>query len=83
MDTAYFNPEAAEAAEWTSQHLKLEDIRFLESLPLTLEKGDFTLTHGSPRDPIWEYILSVAEAEENLKYFKTPYCFVGHSHLPI
>ncbi len=83
MDTSYFNPEAAEAAEWTSRQLKLEDIHFLESLPLTLEKGDFTLAHGSPRDPIWEYILSVPEAEENLKYFKTLYCLIGHSHIPI
>jgi predicted phosphodiesterase len=83
MDTSYFNSEAAEAAHWTSQHLQLEDIRFLESLPLTQEKGDFTLVHGSPRDPIWEYILSAAEAEENLKYFKTKYCLVGHSHLPL
>jgi len=83
MDTAAFNPDAAAAVEWTSRHLNLEDVRFLESLPLTLEKGDFTLAHGSPRDPIWEYILSVAEAEDNLKYFKTPYCFIGHSHSPI
>jgi predicted phosphodiesterase len=83
INTAYFNPEAAEAIEWTSRHLELEDIHFLESLPLTVEKGEFTLTHGSPRDPIWEYILSAAEAEENLKYFKTPYCFIGHSHKPV
>ncbi len=82
MDTAAFNPDAAEAVEWTSRQLKLEDIRFLERLPLTLEKGDFTLTHGSPRDPVWEYILSASEAEENLKYFKTAYCFIGHSHSP-
>jgi diadenosine tetraphosphatase ApaH/serine/threonine PP2A family protein phosphatase len=83
IDTAYFNPEAAEAAEWTRRQLKMEDIRFLKSLPLTLEKGDFTLTHGSPRDPIWEYILSAAEAKENLKYFQTPYCLIGHSHRPV
>ena len=83
MDTSNFNPEAAAAAHWTSQHLKLDDIRFLESLPLTLEKSDFTLAHGSPRDPIWEYLFSPVEAEENLKYFQTPYCLVGHSHVPL
>jgi predicted phosphodiesterase len=83
MDTSYFNPEAAEAAHWTGRHLNSEDIRFLESLPLAIEKGDFTLVHGSPRDPIWEYVLSADEAEENLKYFKTKYCAVGHSHLPL
>jgi diadenosine tetraphosphatase ApaH/serine/threonine PP2A family protein phosphatase len=63
--------------------LKREDIHFLENLPLTAEKGDFTLAHGGPRDPIWEYLLSAAEAEQNLRFFKTPYCFIGHSHSPI
>jgi diadenosine tetraphosphatase ApaH/serine/threonine PP2A family protein phosphatase len=82
IDTASFNPEAAAAIEWTSRQLKLEDIRLLESLPLTLEKGGFTLVHGSPRDPIWEYILSPAKAEQNLRFFKTPYCLIGHSHSP-
>jgi diadenosine tetraphosphatase ApaH/serine/threonine PP2A family protein phosphatase len=83
IDTSDFNPEAAEAAQWTARHLKPEDVLYLRSLPLTAEKGDFTLAHGSPRDPIWEYILSVYEAEESLKYFQTPYCLVGHSHLPL
>jgi diadenosine tetraphosphatase ApaH/serine/threonine PP2A family protein phosphatase len=83
IDNSYFNPEAAGAAEWTSQQLKLEDIRYLESLPLTRESGDFTLAHGSPREPVWEYVLSIYEAQESLKYFKTRYCLVGHSHLPL
>jgi diadenosine tetraphosphatase ApaH/serine/threonine PP2A family protein phosphatase len=83
MDTAAFNPDAAAAIEWTSRQLKLEGIRLLESLPLTLGKGDFTLTHGGPRDPIREYVLSLAEAEQNLRFFKTPYSFIGHSHRPV
>ena len=83
VNTTDFNPEAAEAVQWTHRQLKPDEIRYLEGLPLTLEKGDFTLVHGSPREPIWEYILAEEEAEENLKYFKTPYCFIGHSHIPL
>jgi diadenosine tetraphosphatase ApaH/serine/threonine PP2A family protein phosphatase len=83
IDAAHFNYAAAEAARWTSRQLSAGDIDFLQSLPLSLKKGDFTLVHGSPRDPIWEYILSSTEAEENLEYFETPYCLVGHSHLPL
>ena len=83
MDTSQFNALAAQAAHWTSQQLKAEDIYYLQNLPLTIEKGDFTLAHGSPRDPIWEYILSTEEAERNLKYFQTRYCLVGHSHFPV
>ena len=83
MDPAYFNPDAAAAVEWTSRQLKSDDIHFLQSLPLIVEKGDFTLAHGSPRDPIWEYVLSAEDAKENLKFFKTLYCFIGHSHTPV
>jgi len=82
IDTAYFNPAAAEACNWTAQQLTPEDRQYLESLPMVLENGDFTLAHGSPREPIWEYILSDVSARENLAYFKTSFCLVGHSHVP-
>jgi len=83
MDTACFNPEAASAAHWTALQLTSEDIRYLGSLPLTIEKGNFTLVHGSPREPIWEYVLSADIAEENLAHFKSRYCLIGHSHVPL
>jgi len=83
LDTAYFNPAAAAACHWTAQQLADEDRDYLENLPLTIKKGDFTLVHGSPREPIWEYLLTVGEAEENLAHFKTKFCLVGHSHVPL
>ena len=39
--------------------------------------------HGSPREPIWEYLLSVSSARENFAYFKSPFCLAGHSHVPL
>jgi diadenosine tetraphosphatase ApaH/serine/threonine PP2A family protein phosphatase len=83
IDTTSFNPEAAEAAQWTHGQLHEDEIQFLADLPLKIEKADFTLVHGSPRDPIRDYLLSVAEAKENSEYFQTPYCLIGHSHLPL
>jgi predicted phosphodiesterase len=83
IDTIHFNIAAAEAVVWTRKQLSPEDIKFLENLPAVRIKGDLTLTHGSPRDPIWEYILSEGEAEENLPYFDTRICLIGHSHLPM
>ena len=83
IDTSDFNPRAAEANEWTSRQLSPEDITYLRNLPLTVEKGEFTLAHGSPRDPIWEYLFSATEAAENLDAFTTPYCLVGHTHQPL
>jgi diadenosine tetraphosphatase ApaH/serine/threonine PP2A family protein phosphatase len=83
MDTSEFNPAAALAAHWTAEQLTAEDKNYLLGLPLTLKENDFTLAHGSPREPIWEYLLSTDVAQENFAYFKTAYCLVGHSHVPL
>ena len=73
---------AAAACRWTTEQLSPEDIAYLGNLPQVMERGDFTLVHGSPREPVWEYLLSVSSAKENFACFKSAYCLVGHSHLP-
>jgi diadenosine tetraphosphatase ApaH/serine/threonine PP2A family protein phosphatase len=40
------------------------------------------MAHGSPRQPVWEYLLDTRSATQNFSFFETPFCFVGHSHLP-
>ena len=81
--TSEFNPDAAVACRWTAQQLSPEDIEYLENLPVAIQKGDFTLVHGSPREPIWEYLISVSSAKENFAYFQSQFCLVGHSHVPM
>ncbi len=83
LDTAYFNTDAAMACHWTAQQLSPEDAEYLDSLPLVIPRGDFTLVHGSPREPIWEYLLSTSSAKENFAYFQSQFCLVGHSHVPL
>jgi len=83
ISTSDFNPEAAAACHWTTQQLSPEDIDYLGSLPLVIERDDFTLAHGSPREPIWEYLLSTSNARENFAYFQSQFCLVGHSHVPL
>jgi predicted phosphodiesterase len=78
-----FNPEAATACRWTVQQLEQGDVDYLANLPLTITEGDFTLAHGSPREPIWEYVVSVHVAKVSFNYFKTKFCLVGHSHVPL
>ena len=78
-----FNPDAAIACRWTAQQLSPEDIEYLESLPEVIQKEDFTLVHGSPRQPIWEYLTSVSSAKENFAYFQSQFCLIGHSHIPM
>jgi len=82
IDTSEFNPDAAAACHWTAQQLTSEDIDYLKSLPQVIQKDDFTLVHGSPRQPIWESLLSISIARENFAHFKTRICLVGHSHMP-
>ncbi|MGC8779240.1 MAG: metallophosphoesterase family protein [Anaerolineae bacterium] len=83
MDVADFNREAQRAVLWTREKLSPENLAWLRDLPSKpVVKGDFTLTHGSPRDPVWEYILYPATAHVNLGHFSTPFCLIGHTHLP-
>jgi len=83
ISTSDFNPDAAAACHWTAKQLNPEDIEYLENLPLVIEKGDFTIVHGSPREPTWEYLLSISGARENFAYFQSQFCLVGHSHVPL
>jgi diadenosine tetraphosphatase ApaH/serine/threonine PP2A family protein phosphatase len=83
VDISDFNPDAAEACRWTARQLSPEDVRYLDNLPLTLSRDDFTIVHGSPREPIWEYVLSTESAGANFQFFETRFCFIGHSHLPV
>jgi predicted phosphodiesterase len=82
VELDFFNPAAAQACRWTMEKLNPVDIRYLADLPKTLKKGQFTLAHGSPREPSTEYIMSAAIAERNFEHFDTQYCLVGHTHIP-
>lgn len=82
-DTKYFNSLAVAAIQWTSERLTPEDIKYLGELPLTGQRGDFTLVHGSPTEPLWEYVISTGIAIRNFTYIETTYCLVGHSHVPM
>ncbi len=83
IDITDFNPDAAAAARWTAAALSPESRLYLKSLPLILRQDPFTLAHGSPRDPVWEYVVSPQIAQANFPRFETPYCLVGHSHVPL
>ena len=83
IDTSEFNPDAAAACHWTARQLSAEDIDYLGNLPLVIQKEDFTLVHGSPREPIWEYLLSTGSAKQNFAHFQSQFCLVGHSHVPL
>jgi len=85
LSLADFNSDARAAAEWTRLRIAPRTREYLEALPekLTPAGTPFTLAHGSPRDPIWEYVFTRDVAAENLTAFQTPYCLIGHTHVPL
>ncbi len=83
LSLAEFNPYAAAACRWTADRLTPEHRDMLASLPALVERGPFTLVHGSPRNPAWEYVTTAAQARACLEQVSTPSCMVGHTHLPM
>jgi diadenosine tetraphosphatase ApaH/serine/threonine PP2A family protein phosphatase len=82
LDLEDFNADAREANLWNRQQLAEPNLAYLHALPETRVEGPFTLVHGSPRHPIWEYILHTSTAASNFAHFETRYCLVGHTHSP-
>jgi len=82
LDT--FNPVAAEAVRLTQSQLTAPEVDWLRALPQTLVRNEgFTLVHGSPRFPAWEYLHYADDALENFGRLETPWCLVGHTHRPV
>jgi predicted phosphodiesterase len=83
IDVGTFNPEARHAINWTQNMLTDASIDFLNHLPERVNLDHVTLVHGSPRQPVWEYLLDTQNATRSFEFFESAYCFVGHTHLPI
>ena len=75
-----FNPEAGAALFWTAEQLTPESRKFLASLAPQATRADVSLFHGSPVDPVWDYVLTDPGAAEALALTPTPLVLVGHSH---
>jgi predicted phosphodiesterase len=83
VDVALFNEAAAAAIVWTAGVLTDGSREYLRALPERRAEGELTAVHGSPRDPIWEYIVSAEVARANLAEFSTRICLFGHTHYPV
>ena len=81
-ETTWFNDMAARALNYTKRKLKEENKNFLMRLPRLVDGSLFTMAHGSPRDPIDEYLLTARQYLDNLEFFRTPICLIGHTHVP-
>ncbi len=83
IDLAAFNADAARACLWTRGRLGVQEMGFLRMLPAESVEPPFLLVHGSPRDPVWEYLTSADQVARALdKVRVSPHCVVGHVHRP-
>jgi diadenosine tetraphosphatase ApaH/serine/threonine PP2A family protein phosphatase len=83
LDLTEFNTAARIAARWTGLQLDAGEREALGRLPSLTTTAGFTLAHGSPRGPVWEYVLDAATATAQFAHFETSVCFVGHSHVAL
>lgn len=95
-----FNPNARRAIEWTREELGRGERErawslwdYLGSLEAWALEGHVLYAHGSPRDPVREYLLprdardagkmaALFEAMGQRSGGAARVCFVGHSHVP-
>jgi predicted phosphodiesterase len=83
LPLADFSRGAALAARWTQDTISPETLEYLAALePVDLEEP-VGLYHASPRDPVWEYVLSALQAELCLDAQAKRVCLIGHSHVAL
>ena len=78
-----FSRGAALAVSWTQDVMRPESIAFLKSLEPTGAAEGIGLFHASPRDPVWEYVLSSLAAELCLDVTRQRIAMIGHSHVAL
>jgi diadenosine tetraphosphatase ApaH/serine/threonine PP2A family protein phosphatase len=78
-----FSRGASLAAQWTREVIAPENLAFLQTLSPQAQEGIVGLYHASPRDPVWEYVLSTLLAELCLDAQRHRLCLVGHSHVAL
>jgi predicted phosphodiesterase len=83
LELEVFADEAGVAAAWSRTVLDADAATYLGSLAPSASVERVTLAHGSPRDPIWEYVLSHAAADAAFAMSREPLILVGHSHIAL
>jgi predicted phosphodiesterase len=78
-----FSRGASVAAQWTREVMEPENVEFLAGLRPQGQEASIGLYHASPRDPVWEYVLSTLLAELCLDAQDQRICLIGHSHVAL
>jgi len=78
-----FQRGAELAARWTQEIIDPRSVEYLRGLePQKLDEA-IGLYHASPRDPVWEYVMSPLQAELCLDVQQHRVACIGHSHVAL
>ena len=83
LDVASFSEAAAVAVEWTRANVADTTLEFLRGQEAQGERAGFGLFHASPRDPVWEYVLSNEQADAGMDASPQRIALIGHSHVAL
>jgi diadenosine tetraphosphatase ApaH/serine/threonine PP2A family protein phosphatase len=83
LDVSTFSYNAAVAAEWTKQNIGSDALEFLGGLEPADTTREIGLYHASPRDPVWEYVLSTLQADACMDAMDARVGAIGHSHVAL
>lgn len=83
LDIARFSETAAEAVEWTRANVADRTLEFLRDLEPAGARDGIGLFHASPRDAIWEYVLSIEQADACMDVQSERVALIGHSHVSL
>jgi diadenosine tetraphosphatase ApaH/serine/threonine PP2A family protein phosphatase len=78
-----FSEAAAEGVGWTRENAAERTLDFLRDLEPAGGRDGVALFHASPRDPVWEYVLSIEQADICLEVQPERIALIGHSHVSL
>jgi diadenosine tetraphosphatase ApaH/serine/threonine PP2A family protein phosphatase len=83
LDVASFSEAAAEAVAWTRGEVAERTLELLRELEPAGRRQGVALFHASPRDPVWEYVLSAEQADACMDVQPERITLIGHSHVSL
>ena len=83
LDVSAFSEAAATAVSWTREHVTGQTLDLLRDLAPRDSREGIALSHASPRDPVWEYVLSAEQADACLDAQPERIGLIGHSHVAL
>ncbi len=80
-DMSLYNLVAKESLEWTAGRLTDDNMKWLKGMKKVFKKKSFMMVHGSPGNPVYEYVSNESVFMKNMSLINPNVCFIGHTHI--